>query len=147
MFQKVPSRNAGFTLPGGLTEVLKNLKKKSLKNIRVLLIIAGLIPFLFTVPVTSQVRTAIQQIAAVPAATQMPTDEATQKRIEELIAQLENKYYNIPGWHPNDIERIIRNLFELYDNGGSFFGLFQEERLVGVVALECKFIGSDNNQL
>ena len=60
---------------------------------------------------------------------------------------LKNKYYNIPGWHPNNIERIIKNLFDLYDNGGSFFGLFQEDRLVGVVALECKFIGSDNNQL
>ncbi len=57
------------------------------------------------------------------------------------------KYYNISGWNPNSIERNINNLYDLYDHGGSFFGLFQEERIVGVVALECKFIGSNNDQL
>jgi N-acetylglutamate synthase-like GNAT family acetyltransferase len=63
----------------------------------------------------------------------------------ELV--LKNQYYNITGWHPNNIERNITNLYELYDRDGSFFGLFQEERIVGVVALECKFIGSNNDQL
>jgi len=60
---------------------------------------------------------------------------------------LKNEYYNISGWHPNNIERNINNLYDLHDHGGSFFGLFQEERIVGVVALECKFIGSNNDQL
>jgi N-acetylglutamate synthase-like GNAT family acetyltransferase len=57
---------------------------------------------------------------------------------------LKNEYYNVTGWEPNNIERNINNL---YDRGGSFFGLFQEERIVGIVALECKFIGSNNDQL
>lgn len=57
------------------------------------------------------------------------------------------RYYNISGWHPNNIERNINNLYDLYDHGGSFFGLFQEKRIVGVVALEYKFIGSNNDQL
>lgn len=60
---------------------------------------------------------------------------------------LKNEYYNVTGWEPNNIERNINNLYELYDRGGSFLGLFQEERIVGIVALECKFIGSNNNQL
>ena len=60
---------------------------------------------------------------------------------------LKNEYYNVTGWEPNNIERNINNLYELYDRGGSFLGLFQKERIVGVIALECKFIGSNNDQL
>jgi N-acetylglutamate synthase-like GNAT family acetyltransferase len=60
---------------------------------------------------------------------------------------LNNEYYNVTGWEPNNIERNINKLYELYDRGGSFFGLFQEERIVGVIVLECKFIGNDNDQL
>jgi len=57
------------------------------------------------------------------------------------------KYNNILGWDPKDIERNINNLYDLYDRGGSFFGLFHDERIVGVIALECKFIGRNNDQL
>ena len=64
---------------------------------------------------------------------------------ENLV--LKKKYYNILGWDHNEIERNINNLYDLYDRGGSFLGLFQEERIVGVVALECNFIGSNNDQL
>ena len=60
---------------------------------------------------------------------------------------LKNEYYNVTGWEPNKIERNINNLYELYDRGGSFFGIFQEEKIVGIVALECRFIGSNNDQL
>jgi len=63
----------------------------------------------------------------------------------ELV--LKKKYCDISGWDPNEIERTIANLYDLYDRSGSIFGLFQDERIVGVVALECKFIGSNNDQL
>ena len=95
MFQKVSNRNVGFTLPGGLTVVLKHLKKKSRKILKNLLILAGLAPFLFTRPATAQVRTTVLQTAVVPAATQTTTDEATQKRIEELITQLGDKNWRV----------------------------------------------------
>ena len=91
MFQKVSNRNVGFILPGGLTAVLEHLKKISRKTFKNLLILAVLIPFLFTIPATAQVMTAVSQTAAVATATQTTTDEATQKRIEELIAQLGDK--------------------------------------------------------
>lgn len=64
---------------------------------------------------------------------------------ENLV--LKKKYYNILGWDPDNIETNINNLYDLYDRGGFFHGLFQEERIVGVVALECIFIGSNNDQL
>lgn len=63
----------------------------------------------------------------------------------ELV--LKKKYYNISEWHPNEIEKTIDNLYYLYDRGGTFFGIFQEERIIGIVALECNFIGSNNDQL
>ncbi len=91
MFQKVPSRNVSFTLPGELTVVLKHLKKTSRKTLNVLFILAVLAPFLFTRLATAQVRTEALQTTVVPIAKQTPTDEATQKRIEELIAQLGDK--------------------------------------------------------
>ena len=65
----------------------------------------------------------------------------------ERWSVLKKRYYNVSGWHPNNIERNINNLYDIYDHGGSFFGLFQEKQIVGVVALECKFIGSNNDQL
>ncbi len=37
---------------------------------------------------------------------------------------LKKKYFNISGWHPNEIERTIGNLYDLYDRNGYFFGLF-----------------------
>ena len=61
--------------------------------------------------------------------------------------ELKNEYYNISGWPPNEIEMTIENLYDLYDRGGSFFGVFQEERFFGVVTLECNFIGRNNDQL
>ena len=64
---------------------------------------------------------------------------------ENLV--LKKKYYNILGWDPKEIERNIKNLYDLYDRGGSFLGLFQEKRIVGVIALECKFIGTNMDQL
>jgi len=91
MFQNVSNRNAGFTLFERLTFVLKRPKQTSHKTLKNLLIMAGLLPFLFTKPATAQVITAVPHIAAVPSATQMPTDEATKKRIEGLIAQLGDK--------------------------------------------------------
>jgi len=95
MFQKVPNRNVGFTLPGGLTATPKHLKKKSRKILKSLLIIAVLTPFLFTVSAKSQGKTAVPQTAVVSAASQTPTDEDTQKRIEELIAQLGDKRHSV----------------------------------------------------
>ena len=60
---------------------------------------------------------------------------------------LKDEYHNVKGWKPNTIEQDIYKLYDLYDRGGSFFGLFHNGRIVGVIALECKFIGSNNDQL
>ncbi len=60
---------------------------------------------------------------------------------------LKNEYYDVTGWEPDNIERNINNLYDLYDRGGHLFALFHDERIIGVIALECKFIGSNNDQL
>ena len=63
----------------------------------------------------------------------------------ELV--LKKKFYHIRGWDPNDIEKTINNLYVLYDHCGTFYGLFHEGKIFGVVALEFKFIGSNSDQL
>ncbi len=95
MFKIVPNRNVGFTLPGGLTATTKHLKKTSHKTLKVLFILAGLIPFLFTKSAIAQFKIAVIQKTAVAVATQTTTDDAIQKRIEELIAQLGDKRANV----------------------------------------------------
>jgi len=90
MFRKVSNRNVVFTLPYELNVVLQRLKLISRNNLKNLLILASLIALLCTKPATAQVKTSVIQTAAVAVATQTPTDEDTQKQIDELIAQIEH---------------------------------------------------------
>ncbi len=60
---------------------------------------------------------------------------------------LKNGYFNIRRWTPRQIKKHVKGLLSLYDRGGFFYGLLHEERMVGLISLECKFIGSANNQL
>ncbi|GAJ06623.1 unnamed protein product [marine sediment metagenome] len=60
---------------------------------------------------------------------------------------LEDEYYDIKSWNLEELERIIRDLYDLYDRGGVFYGAFKNHKLIGIIALETKFIGSNNDQL
>jgi len=60
---------------------------------------------------------------------------------------LEDEYYNITKWNLEELEHIIRDLYDLYDRGGNFYGAFKNHKLIGIIALETKFIGSNNDQL
>ncbi len=60
---------------------------------------------------------------------------------------LEDEYYDITKWNLEELEHIIRDLYDLYDQGGFFCGAFVNHKLIGIIALETKFIGSNNDQL
>jgi predicted N-acetyltransferase YhbS len=56
----------------------------------------------------------------------------------------------IPDWNQwttDEIGRLSANLQELFDNGGFVFGVFDNQRLVGIGALDSKFIGRKKDQL
>ena len=60
---------------------------------------------------------------------------------------LKPDYFDIQGWPPGEAEQYTPLLFDCYDRGGTFWGVFKDEMLVGVAILESKFIGSQQDTL
>ena len=63
----------------------------------------------------------------------------------ELI--LKPDYFDIQGWPPGEAEQYTPILMDSYDRGGTFWGAFEKDMLVGVAILESKFIGSQEDTL
>jgi len=60
---------------------------------------------------------------------------------------LKPDYFDIQGWPPGEAELYTPILLDCYDRGGTFWGAFENDTLVGVAILESKFIGSQNDTL
>ena len=60
---------------------------------------------------------------------------------------LEQEHYDMRGWSPGEAEKYTPILEDCYDRGGWFYGLFDDDRLIGVAVLESRFIGQDKDQL
>ena len=76
------------------------------------------------------------------------------REIIENIYVLENgklvlqpDYYNMQGWPPGEAEHYTPILLDCYDRGGMFWGVFENDQLVGAAILENKFIGSQRDTL
>ncbi len=63
----------------------------------------------------------------------------------ELI--LKEEYYDIRSWHPDEINKIIKRSYELFDRGGTFYAALDNSTMIGFVALENEFIGKNRDQL
>jgi predicted N-acetyltransferase YhbS len=63
----------------------------------------------------------------------------------ELV--LKREHYTMRGWPPGEAERYMPVLDACYDQGGWFYGLYDNHRLVGVAVLESRFIGRQRDQL
>lgn len=50
-------------------------------------------------------------------------------------------YYEIASWHPDQIEQDTPVLYEIFDRGGVFIGMFDEDALVGVSVVDSKPFG------
>jgi predicted N-acetyltransferase YhbS len=55
--------------------------------------------------------------------------------------------YDMQGWPPGEAEASTCLLEDCYDHGGWFYGLFDDNRLVGVAVLESRLIGRPHDQL
>lgn len=60
---------------------------------------------------------------------------------------LVDDFYDVKGWPRDELERDTALLLECHDNGGHFFGAFEDEELIGAAVLESRFIGTERNQL
>lgn len=71
----------------------------------------------------------------------------------ELV--LEPEHHDVPGWPPGGPELNGPMLLDCFDRGGAFYGAFSHETadrtdgetLLGVVVLESRFIGREQDQL
>jgi predicted N-acetyltransferase YhbS len=63
----------------------------------------------------------------------------------ELV--LKPEHYDMHGWPPGEPEHNMPGMLDCFDRGGWFCGLFDDDKLIGAVVLESKFIGRDGDQL
>ncbi|MFX0114488.1 MAG: GNAT family N-acetyltransferase [Candidatus Hodarchaeota archaeon] len=60
---------------------------------------------------------------------------------------LVSEHWGVPEWSSREKQQKINSLHELHDRGGTIIGAFDESRVVGVIALDNKYIGRSNDQL
>ncbi|KRU28219.1 GNAT family acetyltransferase [Clostridium sporogenes] len=61
--------------------------------------------------------------------------------------EIVNEFYNIEGWDLKELHEYIDRLKDIYGRNGTIYGAFDNKTLVGLGALESKFIGRNNDQL
>lgn len=55
--------------------------------------------------------------------------------------------FEIHLFPPGDRERIQKEFYAIFDEGGTVLGAFLEEQFVGIAAVETRFLGSRKNKL
>jgi predicted N-acetyltransferase YhbS len=63
----------------------------------------------------------------------------------ELV--LEPEHYDMTGWPPSVRESAAPGFADCFQRGGTFYGAFDGDQMVGVVILECRFMGREDDQL
>jgi len=56
-------------------------------------------------------------------------------------------YFDAQGWPPNEAELYTPILLDCFDRGGTFWGAFADNDIIGTAILESKFIGSKHDTL
>lgn len=64
---------------------------------------------------------------------------------EELV--LKPEHLDVKGWPPREPERDELILLDCFDHGGTFYGAFEGDALIGASVLESRFIGRGKDQL
>ena len=67
--------------------------------------------------------------------------------LEHGTLALRAEHVDVRGWPLGEAEKYTPILEACYDRGGWFYGLFDEQQLVGAAVLESTFIGKTGNQL
>jgi predicted N-acetyltransferase YhbS len=57
------------------------------------------------------------------------------------------KYFEIPGWRPEAVEKETPVLLDCFDRGGTFLGVFDAEALIGIGVLESARVGRAGDQM
>ena len=60
---------------------------------------------------------------------------------------LEPEVYDVWGFNPQELEKIVEDTEDLVERGGTVYGAFAGGTLVGASSVECSFIGSTKDTL
>ncbi len=60
---------------------------------------------------------------------------------------LEPAYHDMRGWPAGEPERYGPMLLDCFDRGGTFYGAFDGDTLIGAVVLESRLMGREEDQL
>jgi predicted N-acetyltransferase YhbS len=60
---------------------------------------------------------------------------------------LKTEYCDMKGWPAGEPEKYTPLLFECFDRGGWFYGIYDGTKLIAAVVLDCQAIGNDKNRL
>lgn len=63
----------------------------------------------------------------------------------ELV--LKPDYFDMRDWPPGEAETYTPLLYDCFDRGGVFYGVFEDTQLAGVVIIDSKFIGPKRDLL
>jgi ribosomal protein S18 acetylase RimI-like enzyme len=66
---------------------------------------------------------------------------------ENGVLMLKPDYWNMHGWPKGDIEKNTQHLVDCFDQGGWFYGFFDNDQLISVAVLENRFIGQPADML
>jgi predicted N-acetyltransferase YhbS len=72
-------------------------------------------------------------------------DRVYYRRGNELASRRER--HDVKGWPPGEPERDGPTLLDCFDHGGTLYGAFDAETLIGAAVLESRFIGKAKDQL
>jgi predicted N-acetyltransferase YhbS len=72
-------------------------------------------------------------------------DKVYYREDDELV--LKPEHHDVQGWPPGEPERYGPILLDCFDRGGTFYGGFNGEALIGAAVLESRFIGREKDQL
>jgi predicted N-acetyltransferase YhbS len=56
-------------------------------------------------------------------------------------------YFEVPGWRPDAVAKETPVLLDCFDRGGTFFGVFDAEALIGMGVLESARVGYASDQM
>ncbi|MGM9986150.1 MAG: GNAT family N-acetyltransferase [Bacillaceae bacterium] len=61
--------------------------------------------------------------------------------------EIVDEHYQIEGWNFEELQAFIKRLHDIHDRNGTIYGAFDYHKIVGLAALESKFIGKNKDQL
>jgi predicted N-acetyltransferase YhbS len=56
-------------------------------------------------------------------------------------------YFDVPGWHSKTVERDTPRLYDSFDRGGLFLGMFDEDLIVGMAVMDSRRVAPNRLQL